>query len=79
MTGSRDGWREGEAYESYMGRWSRPLALHFISLLALAAARRDQGDAAGARELLRPAVAHPTPTLGPAHPAVTDARRQLGR
>ena len=34
MTGSSDGWREGEAYESYMGRWSRPLARHFIGWLA---------------------------------------------
>jgi SAM-dependent methyltransferase len=29
-----DGWTAGEAYEHYMGRWSRPLARAFVSWLA---------------------------------------------
>ncbi len=31
----QDNWTLGEAYESYMGRWSRPLARSFVSWLGL--------------------------------------------
>jgi SAM-dependent methyltransferase len=34
MTSAKDNWETGDAYESYMGRWSRPLARSFISWLA---------------------------------------------
>jgi len=34
MTGANDIWKMGDAYESYMGRWSRPLARNFINWLA---------------------------------------------
>ena len=34
MTEPEDNWTAGEAYESYMGRWSRPLARRFVSWLA---------------------------------------------
>ena len=34
MTGAKDNWKEGDSYESYMGRWSRPLARSFIGWLA---------------------------------------------
>jgi eukaryotic-like serine/threonine-protein kinase len=64
-----ESFRGGTPHSSWVGR----------SLLALGAARRAQGDAAGGRELLTQAVAHMTPTLGPAHPDVIDARRRLGR
>ena len=47
------------------------------SLLALAAARQAQGDAAGAREMLGRAVEHMVPTLGEGHPHVVEARRLL--
>jgi SAM-dependent methyltransferase len=33
MTEESDGWKAGDAYESYMGRWSRPLARTFIRWL----------------------------------------------
>ncbi len=34
MTGLDDSWTAGDAYEAYMGRWSRPLARAFVSWLA---------------------------------------------
>ena len=34
MTEAHDNWTAGDAYESYMGRWSRPLARNFIGWLA---------------------------------------------
>lgn len=34
MTEANDNWTAGDAYESYMGRWSRPLARNFIGWLA---------------------------------------------
>jgi SAM-dependent methyltransferase len=33
MTEANDNWKAGDAYESYMGRWSRPLARSFIGWL----------------------------------------------
>ena len=33
MTTATDNWAAGDAYESYMGRWSRPLARTFVSWL----------------------------------------------
>jgi hypothetical protein len=33
MAGTNDNWKAGDAYESYMGRWSRPLARSFIRLV----------------------------------------------
>ncbi len=33
MTAAHDNWTAGEAYESYMGRWSRPLARTFVGWL----------------------------------------------
>ena len=33
MTEADDNWKAGDAYESYMGRWSRPLARSFIGWL----------------------------------------------
>ena len=33
MTAADDNWTAGDAYESYMGRWSRPLARSFVSWL----------------------------------------------
>ena len=58
----------GSTHSSWLGR----------SLLALAAARQAQGDAAGAREMLSRAVEHLLPTLGEGHPDLVEARRLLG-
>ena len=43
-------WASGAAYESYMGRWSRLVALKFLTWLALPSARRwlDAGCGTGA-------------------------------
>ena len=58
----------GSTHSSWVGR----------SLLALAAARQAQGDAAGAREMLSRVVEHLVPTLGEGHPDLVEARRLLG-
>lgn len=34
MSGADDNWTAGDAYENYMGRWSRPLARAFVSTMA---------------------------------------------
>ena len=33
MTEANDNWKAGDAYESYMGRWSKPLARSFVGWL----------------------------------------------
>lgn len=45
-----DRWNGGAAYEAYVGRWSRPVALVFIEWLSIPPARRwvDVGCGAGA-------------------------------
>lgn len=45
-----DVWTEGEAYERYVGRWSRPVAEHFLDALAVppGAAWLDIGCGTGA-------------------------------
>jgi serine/threonine protein kinase len=59
--------RDGRPHSAWVGR----------SQLALAEVLRARGDSAGARRLLGEAVAHLTPTLGEAHPAVQEARARL--
>ena len=50
MAGAGDNWIAGDAYEGYMGRWSRPLASSFVRWLAPkgAAAWLDVGCGTGA-------------------------------
>lgn len=45
-----DRWQRGDAYERYMGRWSRQLAPHFLQALAVQRGRRwlDVGCGTGA-------------------------------
>jgi ubiquinone/menaquinone biosynthesis C-methylase UbiE len=35
-SGSGDAWDDGDEYESYMGRWSRPVATDFVRWLGIA-------------------------------------------
>jgi serine/threonine-protein kinase len=62
-----ESFRGGATHSSWVGQ----------SLLALGVARKAQGDAAGARAAFAQAVEHMTPTLGPSHPAVIEARQAL--
>ena len=59
------GWTSGEAYESYMGRWSRLVAREFVGWLGIGASARwlDVGCGTG---VLTDAI------LGGAHPAHVD-------
>ncbi|MEV4137058.1 methyltransferase domain-containing protein [Dactylosporangium sp. NPDC049742] len=43
-------WAKGDAYEAYVGRWSRPVAAHFLTWLAVPPGRRwlDAGCGTGA-------------------------------
>ncbi len=47
---SRDVWEAGDAYEAYVGRWSRKVAAHFVGWLAVPGGRRwlDVGCGTGA-------------------------------
>ena len=63
-----EGFASGATHSSWVGR----------SLLALGAARKAQGDAAGAREMFGRAAQHMVPTLGEGHPHLVEARRLLG-
>jgi tetratricopeptide (TPR) repeat protein len=82
----RGGWADAEARaraaldvaESFRGGAQRSSWVG-RSLLALGAALQAQGDAARARELFTQALAHMTPTLGPDHPSVLEARQALAR
>ncbi|MEU4221934.1 SAM-dependent methyltransferase, partial [Actinoplanes sp. NPDC026623] len=46
----REVWQAGEAYEAYVGRWSRPVAREFVSWLDAPAGRSwlDVGCGTGA-------------------------------
>jgi trans-aconitate methyltransferase len=61
-----DTWAAGEAYEPYVGRWSRPVAAEFVSWLALPAGRRwlDVGCGTGALTGAILAGADPSSVLG---------------
>lgn len=50
MTEPADNWTAGDAYERYMGRWSRPLARTFVAWLGVPAGARwlDVGCGTGA-------------------------------
>jgi SAM-dependent methyltransferase len=47
---ARDVWEAGDAYEAYVGRWSREVAAHFVGWLAVPGGRRwlDAGCGTGA-------------------------------
>jgi SAM-dependent methyltransferase len=76
-----DKWMAGDAYEQYMGRWSRPLARAFIDWLAPARAGHwlDVGCGTGALTSAICARGEPASVVAcdPSEPFIAHARRQL--
>jgi len=81
MTGANDNWKTGDAYESYMGRWSRPLAPNFIRWLAPQrdAHWLDVGCGTGALTSTICELADPASVLAcdPSEPFIDHARRTI--
>jgi len=81
MTGANDNWKAGDAYESYMGRWSRPLARRFISWLAppCGANWLDVGCGTGALTSTICELADPASVLAcdPSEPFIDHARKTV--
>ena len=81
MTEANDNWKAGDAYESYMGRWSRPHARNFIGWLT--PMRRahwlDVGCGTGALTSAICELADPASVLAcdPSDPFIDHARRTL--
>jgi SAM-dependent methyltransferase len=76
-----DSWATGDAYEAYMGRWSRPLAGTFVDWLSAPAAGHwlEVGCGTGALSAAVLAQAAPVSVLAcdPSAPFVDHARRRL--
>ena len=66
MTTPSSPWQGGEAYERYVGRWSRQVALDFLAWLAIAPERRwlDIGCGTGALTTAILAIAQPSAVVG---------------
>ncbi|MGZ9225703.1 MAG: class I SAM-dependent methyltransferase [Anaerolineales bacterium] len=81
MTGGNDNWKAGDAYESYMGRWSRPLARSFIRWLTPAGGAHwgDVGCGTGALTSAICELADPASVLAcdPSKPFIDHARRTV--
>jgi SAM-dependent methyltransferase len=76
-----DNWDAGDAYEHYMGRWSRPLARRFVAWLAPPPGRRwlDVGCGTGAVTAAILEGADPASVLAcdPSRPFVEHARKAI--
>src|SRR5215212_8669579 len=79
--GAADIWESGEAYEPYVGRWSRAVAHQFLAWLAVPPGGRwlDVGCGTGALSEVILAVTSPAEVLGidPSAEYVAYARRRL--
>lgn len=77
-----DAWLAGDAYEAYMGRWSRPIARAFVAWLAPPAGARwlEIGCGTGALTAAVCAAGAPAAVVAcdPAAPFVAHARRHVG-
>jgi SAM-dependent methyltransferase len=62
VSGPRDTWAAGAAYEPFIGRWSRPVAAEFVRWLGVPSGRRwlDVGCGTGALTEIVLATADPT-------------------
>jgi len=81
MTGMNDNWKASDAYESYMGRWSRPLARSFISWLGPPPGAHwlDAGCGTGALTSAICELADPASVLAcdPSEPFIDHARKTV--
>ena len=79
MSGGKDRWSGGDAYERYVGRWSRQVAPIFVDWLAVAPGRRwlDVGSGTGALSATVLERAEPASVIGidPSADFVEHARR----
>ena len=77
-----DAWTSGDAYEQYVGRWSRPVARQFLSWLSLPDSLRwlDVGCGTGALSGTVLEMCTPSALLGidPSEGFVATARARLG-
>lgn len=77
-----DNWEEGDAYDHYMGRWSRPVAEAFVGWLDPAPGGRwvDVGCGTGALTSAIATAASPVELVGvdPSGGFLAGARRRLG-
>jgi SAM-dependent methyltransferase len=78
---THDVWSGGDAYEAYVGRWSRPVAAAFVRWLAIPAGRAwlDVGCGTGALTATVLAQAAPAAVVGvdPAEPFLATARARI--
>ncbi len=78
---AREVWSVGDAYEAYVGRWSRPVAQAFLRWLDVPAGRRwlDVGCGTGAVTAAALALADPAEVVGvdPSEGFVLDARAHV--
>ena len=76
-----DNWRAGDAYERYMGRWSRPIARSFVSWLGVPNGARwlDVGCGTGALTSAICNLAEPASVIAcdPSQPFVSYAKATL--
>jgi SAM-dependent methyltransferase len=76
-----DKWSEGDAYEPYVGRWSRPVAAEFLTWLAIPAGARWLDVGCGTGALGEAILDHAAPReiigVDPAEAFVAFARRRL--
>jgi ubiquinone/menaquinone biosynthesis C-methylase UbiE len=79
--GTGDNWAAGDAYEAYMGRWSRALARTFVEWLPSKPSAHwlDVGCGTGALTSTICELCEPATVVGcdPSEPFVADARRRL--
>ena len=77
----RSVWESGEAYEPYVGRWSRLVAGEFLHWLALAPSGRWLDVGCGTGALSQTILTHAAPTvvhgIDPSEGYLTVARRQV--